>query len=57
MLLATIVDHEGRTSVRSGSTDFCTKAKEEIQVVIYYFIMNVLANYITFYLIFAKCQK
>uniref|UniRef100_A0A158R6B5 E3 ubiquitin-protein ligase n=1 Tax=Syphacia muris TaxID=451379 RepID=A0A158R6B5_9BILA len=31
MLMATIVDHEGRTSVRSGSTDFCSIAKEEIQ--------------------------
>lgn len=32
MLLATMVDHEGRTSVRSGSEDFCNRAREEIQV-------------------------
>lgn len=32
MLLATIVDREGRSSVRAGSNEFCARAKEEIQV-------------------------
>uniref|UniRef100_A0A915CE69 E3 ubiquitin-protein ligase n=1 Tax=Parascaris univalens TaxID=6257 RepID=A0A915CE69_PARUN len=31
MLLATIVDREGRSSVRAGSNEFCARAKEEIQ--------------------------
>uniref|UniRef100_A0A914X7B7 E3 ubiquitin-protein ligase n=1 Tax=Plectus sambesii TaxID=2011161 RepID=A0A914X7B7_9BILA len=31
MLLATIVDREGRSSVRAGSKDICDKAKTEIQ--------------------------
>ncbi|MFH4979538.1 hypothetical protein AB6A40_006247 [Gnathostoma spinigerum] len=31
MLLATAVDREGRTSVRAGNAEFCTKAKDEIQ--------------------------
>uniref|UniRef100_A0A0M3K8H9 E3 ubiquitin-protein ligase n=1 Tax=Anisakis simplex TaxID=6269 RepID=A0A0M3K8H9_ANISI len=31
MILATIVDREGRSSVRAGTNDFCTRAKDEIQ--------------------------
>ncbi|VBB31014.1 unnamed protein product [Acanthocheilonema viteae] len=31
MQLATIVDREGRASVRNGSIEYCTKAKDEIQ--------------------------
>lgn len=32
MQLATIVDREGRASVRNGNIEYCIKAKDEIQV-------------------------
>lgn len=32
MQLATVIDREGRASVRNGSIDYCIKAKDEIQV-------------------------
>lgn len=34
MLLATMIDREGRASVRNGAYDYCGKAKEEIQVLL-----------------------
>lgn len=32
MQLATVIDREGRASVRNGNIDYCIKAKDEIQV-------------------------
>ncbi|VDN32003.1 unnamed protein product [Gongylonema pulchrum] len=32
MVLATLIDREGRASVRNGTYDYCARAKDEIQV-------------------------